>query len=271
MTRRTVITDDGTRLCARVDGPPDGTPLLLCNSLGTEMSAWRAQVGTWAATRRVVRFDQRGHGDSDAPPGPYTVERLGRDACEVLDAFEIDRADVCGISLGGLVALWVAAETPQRVRRLVLADTAVRVGTEEAWRGRAELVRSDGMEAVTDLVLARFFSAAFRDSGDPEVGRIDATLRTASVDGYAASCEALAVGDLRGLAPRVRAPTLVIVGTADEATPPSDARELQRFVPDARLVEIDGAGHLANLERPERFTTLVERFLIEEDEVPPGT
>ena len=261
MTVRAVTTPDGIRLHTRSDGDPANPGLLLLNSLGTDLSMWDAQVAGWSGTHHVVRFDQRGHGRSDAPEGPYTVEQLGRDALTVADAHQLETTDVCGLSLGGLVALWVASHTPQRMRRAVFADTAARVGTEDAWRSRAATVREDGMDAVTDLVLQRFFSPAFRAGGDPAVARVEGMLRAGQVAGYAASCDALAVADLREAATRIEAPSLVIVGTADEATPPADAQALGALLPRAELAELPGAGHLANLEQPQRFEQLVSDFL----------
>jgi 3-oxoadipate enol-lactonase len=264
---RTITTDDGVSLHTRSDGHGDGPPLLLLNSLGTDLSMWDLQVPGWAATRRVVRFDQRGHGRSQTPPPPYSLDRLGQDALAVLDAYELGTFDLCGLSLGGLVALWLTGSAPERVRRAVFADTAARVGTEEGWRARAETVRIHGMDAVTDLVLDRFFSPAFRAAGSPAVAAVERMLREASVDGYAGSCDALARADLTELARAVRAPSLVVVGMADEATPPADARTLHGLLEDAELVEIPDAGHLANLERPEFFGLVVHGFLTR----PPGS
>jgi 3-oxoadipate enol-lactonase len=256
-----ITTDDGVRLHTRVDGQPDGPPLLLLNSLGTDLTMWEPQLEAWGADRRVIRFDQRGQGRSQAPPPPYTIEQLGRDALAVLDAHDVARADLCGLSLGGLVALWVAGTAPGRVQRAVFADTAARVGTEGAWRERADTVRREGMDAVVELVLGRFFSPAFRASRPPAVAALDRMLRSASVDGYSGSCEALATADLSALARQVRVPSLVVVGTADEATPPSDAESLHGFLVDAQLSCLPGAGHLANLEQPERFAEVVGGFL----------
>jgi 3-oxoadipate enol-lactonase len=261
MSTSVITTDDGVRLHSLADGDPDLPVLLLLNSLGTDSSMWDPQVGAWSDSHRVVRFDQRGHGRSQAPSQPYTVERLGRDALAVLDAHDADEADICGLSLGGLVALWLAGTAPARVRRAVFADTAVCVGTEEAWRQRAATVRVEGMAAVTEMVLARFFSPSFRASGPPAVEALQRKLLGASVEGYASSCEALATADLTDLARRVDVRSLVIVGTADEATPPADAWVLHDLLTDARLVELPGAGHLANLEQPDRFSELVLDFL----------
>jgi 3-oxoadipate enol-lactonase len=265
MTTRVITADDGVRLHTRTDGHPDAPTLLLLNSLGTDLTMWDPQVGVWGADRRIIRFDQRGHGRSEAPPPPYTIERFGRDALAVLDAYGIAAADVCGLSLGGVVALWLAGAAPERVQRAVFADTAARVGTEEGWRQRSATVRTEGMDAVVDLVLDRFFSPSFRVSGAPAVDALARTLRTASVDGYTGSCDALATADLTDLASSIRAPSLVVVGTADEATPPSDAKALHGLLPDARLVELPGAGHLANLEQPEGFAEVVRDFLTAPD------
>jgi 3-oxoadipate enol-lactonase len=259
-----ITTDDGVRLFTRVDGLLGGPTLLLLNSLGADLSMWDPQVEAWGAARRVIRFDQRGHGCSQAPPPPYTIERLGRDALAVLDAYEAAQADLCGVSLGGLVALWVAGTAPSRVRRAVFADTATRIGTEEAWRERAATVRREGMAAVVELALGRFFSSGFRRSNPPAVAALELTLRSASVDGYSGSCEALATADLSELVGQVHAPSLVVVGTADEATPPSDAARLLSLLRDARSALQPGAGHLASLEQPERFGHIVDDFLTDE-------
>lgn len=262
MSERAVEARDGCRLRTRVDGDPQAPPLLLINSLGCDLTMWDGQLPRWTTTHRVIRYDQRGHGGSDAPPGPYTIEQLGADTLVVLDGYGTGRADVCGISLGGLVGLWLGAKEPKRVGRLVLADTAGRVGTEQAWRDRAATVRGQGMNAVTDLVLERFFSPQFRARRSAALAQVEAGLRAMSAEGYAAACDALAVADLRHLAADVEAPVLVVVGTADVATPPENARALRDALPDATLVEIPDAGHLANLEAPELFTDVVHDFLI---------
>jgi 3-oxoadipate enol-lactonase len=265
MSERMITTDDGLELMTRVDGAAGAPWLLLLNSLGTDLAMWDRQIDAWGATHRVLRFDQRGHGRSAASAPPYTVERFGRDALAVLDAHEVGSADVCGVSLGGLVALWLAGTAPARVRRAVFADTAARVGTEEAWRTRAETVRAEGMGAIADLVLERFFSPSFRASRDPAVEQVERTLRDASIDGYSGSCDALASADLTELAETVPVASLVLVGTADEATPPEVAHELHALLPAAELVELTGAGHLANLEQPQRFAEVVQEFLVDRD------
>lgn len=256
-----MTTDDGVRLRSRADGDAAGPPLILINSLGTDLTMWDAQVDVWSRHHHVIRFDQRGHGGSESPPGPYTLERFGRDAVHVMDAYGVERASLCGLSLGGMVALWVAGSDPARVDHVVLADTAARLGTEEAWRARAATVRARGMSAVVPAVLERFFSPSYLQNDRHVVRDVERTLRATSAEGYAASCDALAVADLRSLAAAVRSPCRVIVGTEDAATPTTDAQELHRLLRDAEYTEIPGAGHLANLEEPQLFAALVSEFI----------
>ena len=254
-----VITSDGIVLQARADGA--GPPLLLLNSLGTDLQMWDPQVDRWARSRTLLRFDQRGHGRSEAPSGPYHLDRLGEDALAVLDAFGQQRVDVCGLSLGGVVALWLAIHHPGRVGRLIVADSAARIGTQAAWQQRAATVLDDGMDAVADLIIERFFSPGFRAAAPAQVARMRETVRGTSSVGYAGSCFALADADLRDDLSRIVAPTLVLVGSNDVATPPADAQELAAGIAGSQLVELAGAGHLANLEVPHRFAADVERFL----------
>lgn len=257
MNGGTVLTRDDVRLAVRADGPEDAQALLCCNSLGTGMELWDPQIPAWSEDRRVLRFDQRGHGGSEAAPAPYRIDDLGRDALAVLDAYEVERADLCGLSLGGVVALWVAIHHPDRVRRLVLACTAAKVGTEEAWRTRAEAVLAGGTASIADTVMERFFSADFRDREPEVVAAARATLTGLPGEGYLGCCLALSTADLRDQLVQVAAPTLVLAGGADEATPPSVMQELYEGLPDARWLELHGVGHLANLEAPDTFARAV--------------
>ncbi len=252
---------DGVRLFVVSEGPEEAPPVLFSNSLGTDLHAWDPQAKALAGTFRVVRYDARGHGRSDVPPGPYTIDRLGADALGVLDALGIDRAHVCGISLGGMVALWLAARHPERVGRAVFAATAARIGSEALWEERARMVRAGGTGAIRDLFVARFFSPAFAAGEPATVERFTEALLGMSAEGYAASCLALAEADLRDAVGGIRCPSLVVAGSLDVATPVAEARWLHGRIPGSQLLVLEDAAHLCNVEAPERFSEAVARFL----------
>jgi 3-oxoadipate enol-lactonase len=223
--------------------------LVLSNSIGTTLALWEPQLPAFTRAFRVLRYDQLGHGRSEVPPGPYTVELLGRALADLLDELEIERCSFCGLSLGGAVGQWLAASAPERIDRLVLASTSAFFGPPERWIERAALVRADGAEPIADATMARWFTPAFRDPS-PFRAALVATPR----EGYAACCDALRDWDFRDRLASISSPTLVLVGAADPATTPSDARVLADGIPGARLTVIPGAAHLLNVEQPEAFT-----------------
>lgn len=249
---------------AEVTGDRAAPPLVLVNSLGTDLTMWDGQVAALSADHRLVRYDPRGHGRSPAPPGPYTLADLGSDLVALLDRLKIERVIACGISLGGLTALWLTVTHPERVDRLVLANTAARIGTREAWMERARTVRSEGTIAVADVVVDRFLSAGFRTRNSEIATRLRQRLVETDDEGYAACCLALAAADLRSAVTEVQAPVLVIGSTEDVATPPEGARWLHDRLPDSRLQLLEGCGHLSCLERPRAFNHAVLNFLGQE-------
>jgi 3-oxoadipate enol-lactonase len=255
-----VTTNDGMRLKVTLDGPENGDPLLLLNSLGCTLSMWDAQVRILATRYRVIRFDARGHGGSDAPGGDYTLARLGRDALAVLDAAEAPRAHICGISLGGITAQWLAVHVPDRVRKLILANTAARVGSVEAWQARLDTVLGHGMDAIVDAVIGRFFSEPFRVASPMIVDLFRQTLLRTSPQGYAGCCAVLRDADLRAVLQEIDAPTLVIGGTQDVSTPLAEAETLVREIEGARLAVFDAA-HLSNVEQPIGFADAIRNHL----------
>jgi 3-oxoadipate enol-lactonase len=252
-----LVVDDGIRLAYRLDGPPDRPVLLFVNSLGTDLRMWEPQVAALSTELRLLRYDSRGHGQSDAPPGPYTLDRLGLDAIALLDQLGVERAHVCGLSLGGLVALWLAIHRPERVGRAVFANTAARIGTLESWSARIEAVRAGGMAAIKDAVLARFLSADFRQRRPDVTEQIGATLLATPPDGYVGACAALRDADLRNLVSTIETRSLVIGGELDEATPPAQAEDLHAGIVPSELMVIPGVAHLSNLEAPDLFNRRV--------------
>jgi 3-oxoadipate enol-lactonase len=251
---------NGSTLRVRCDGERSRPTVVLSNSLGTDLSMWDAQTAVLATRFHVVRYDTRGHGGSAAPAGPYTIELLGRDVLALLDHLDIERAHVVGLSMGGVIAQWLGAHAPERLHKLVLANTAWRIGTEEGWRARAAAVRADGMQEIAAGAPGRWFTPEFTARQQVVVGLTQKTLRGMDPEGYAACCEALAVADLSDDIRRIVAPTLVIAGALDPVTTVLDAQTLADAIPDATVATLP-ASHLSNIEAPDRFTDLVATFL----------
>lgn len=247
------------KLRHRLEGP-DSITLVLSGSLGTTLEAWDSTVPSWESLR-LLRYDHRGHGGSVVGSGPYSVEELGRDVLDLLDEVEFERVSFCGLSLGGAVGLWLAANAPARIDRLVLACTSARFGDSEPWFERAAIVRAHGLEVVADSVVARWFTPSFAADRPGLVGRYREMLVATPVEGYAACCEAIGGWDFRKRLAEVAAPTLVIAAADDPATPPEHGRGLADGIPGAELAILPHAAHLANVERPEVFAALVAGHL----------
>jgi 3-oxoadipate enol-lactonase len=240
-----------------LEGPASGAPVVLSNSLGTTMRMWDAQAAELARTRLVLRYDTRGHGGSPVPAPPYDLPDLGRDVIALLDRYGIERASLCGVSLGGMVSMWLAAHAPDRVERLVLCSTSALFGPPEIWVERAALVRQSGMEAVADAVIARWFTPAFAAARPDVIATTRAQLAATPAEGYAACCGAIERMDLRADLTGIRAPTLVIAARDDPSTPPKHARVIAAGIPGARLVVLERGAHLVNVETPDVVTELI--------------
>lgn len=256
----TDVEANGIRLHCRFDGNPAAPVMVLCNSIAMDLQMWEPQIPPFSARFRVLRYDARGHGRSEVPRGAYTLEQLGTDVIALLDALGIDRAYLCGLSLGGLTSLWIAARHPDRVERAAFASTGARIGTRELWEARAEMVRTGGLASLRDLQVSRFFTASFQRRHPDAVRRAMRAFRSMSEEGYIGACLALRDADLRAMVPEIRVPSLVVVGREDVATPPSDARWLHEHLPGSELVVLDGASHLCNIERPSQFAEAVLAF-----------
>jgi 3-oxoadipate enol-lactonase/4-carboxymuconolactone decarboxylase len=241
-----------------VEGPDDAPALVLLNSLGTDLRIWDAQAAALRDEFRIVRCDARGHGGSPLAPTPWTLADLGEDVLALLDSLGVERASFAGVSLGGATATWIAAHAPERVERLVPCFTAAWFGPPDPWLRRAATVRAEGVAAVSEAVVDRWFTEAV----DPDLrARMKAMIDATPPAGYAAATEVVAHLDLRDDLAKVAAPTLVLSGAEDLASPPPLGRALAEGIPGAEFVEVPGAAHLGNVERPAAVTDLIRAHL----------
>jgi 3-oxoadipate enol-lactonase len=237
-------------------GPDDAPPLVLSTSIGSTLAMWDPQVPALSERFRVVRYDHRGHGASPVPAGPYRLADLGEDVVALLDRLSIERAHFCGLSLGGMVGMWLAANASERIDRLVLCCTSA-FFPSEPWHERAATVRAHGTEAVAAAVVERWFTQERRERDPDLVARSQATIGATPAEGYAGACEAIATMQVADDLERIVAPTLVIAGADDPATPPEQAERIAARIAGARVAVVAGAAHPASVEQPEAVTKLI--------------
>jgi 3-oxoadipate enol-lactonase/4-carboxymuconolactone decarboxylase len=261
-------TVQNARMFYRLEGTAGRPVLVLSHSIGTDHAMWEPQMADLLRYFQVLRYDTRGHGASDAPPGEYSIELLGRDALGLLDALGIAQFAFCGLSLGGAVGQWIASNAPDRVTHLVLANTSPQFGPPTNWNTRMETVLKSGMRAIVDMVMQRFFSAEPLAQKNPYTESIRSLLLGTDPIGYAGCCAALRDVDLTSLLGEIKVPTLVIVGDRDVSTPWTGHGEiLAREISGAKAVHLPTA-HLSNLEKPRSFTAAVLEFLLPQADNP---
>jgi 3-oxoadipate enol-lactonase len=242
-------------------GPSSAPALVFSNSLGATLSMWDPQMPVFEKQFRVLRSDTRGHGQSSVTPGPYTIDQLGRDVISLLDELQLDRVYFCGLSMGGQTGMWLALNAADRFHKLVLCNTAAKIGTPEVWNTRIEGVRKGGMKSISSAVMERWFSADYRTKSPDVIASTKLMLEGANPDGYVANCAAIRDFDARESIAAIHVPTLVIAGTHDAATTPADGRYLAGHIAGARYVELNTA-HLSNIENRDRFNTELSAFLL---------
>jgi 3-oxoadipate enol-lactonase/4-carboxymuconolactone decarboxylase len=249
-------------LSYQVEGPEKAPPLVLLNSVGSTTAMWDSVIKTLTERLRVIRIDTRGHGGSPPSPGPRTsLAELGRDVLGVLDELELSRAHIAGLSLGGMVAMWLAAHHPERVSRLALLCTSAYYPPPEFWLERAAQVRAEGMGLIADAVVPRWVTEDFAGRRPDVVRDLQAMIMTTDPESYAQCSEVIAGMDQRDDLPRIAAPTLVLAGELDPATPPEMGRVIADGIPNARLVVLRDAAHLPTVEFPEDVAgLLVDHF-----------
>jgi 3-oxoadipate enol-lactonase len=251
---------NGARIDYSVAGAASAPPLLFINSIATTRELWARQVPKLAKTCRVITYDARGHGLSQVTAGDYTIEQLGRDALAILDDAGVESAHVCGISLGGITAMWMGVHAPRRIKSLVLANTAARIGSVEMWTERIAFVRQQGMATLADLTMPRWFTDDFRAREPQTIEEFRAMVAGCPKDGYLSCCAALRDEDLRGTIGSIRCPVLCIAGSADPATPPAALQDVHAQIAGSTIVLLDAA-HLTNVEQDRAFTSALIDFI----------
>jgi len=246
----------------RLDGPDNAPVLVLSNSLGTLWNLWDAQFSEWSKQFRVLRYQTRGHGGSPSGDTPFTLAKLGQDVVGLLDHLNIARAHFCGISLGGLTGLWLNRYAPSRFDRLVIANTAARIGQRDTWLSRAEQVREQGLAGIAASAAQRWFTEEYIQQRPGIVENFTDQLQQLSSQGYAACCEALAYADLRNELDAMSRPLLVVAGEQDPVTTVEDAQRIVAHCAQSQLVTLP-ASHLSNVECSVPFCQHVLKFLTE--------
>ncbi len=254
------VENDGARIWYTIDGRDDAPAVLLLHSLGTTHALWDPQLPLLVDKFRVIRYDTRGHGKSSASPGDFTIEQLGRDAIAVLDDARVERAAVCGVSIGGITCVWLGRHASGRVRRLVLANSAARIKTSAFWSDRIRFVCENGIEMAAEQALSRWFTDDFRMKHPAVVAHFFDIARACPLESYLGACAALRDADLRRELHRVTAKTLVVAGSRDQSTTVADGEYLRDNIPDAWM-EVLEAAHLSNVERADEFTAVLVDFL----------
>ena len=243
-----------------LSGSEDQPTLVLSHSLGTNFAMWNPQMAEFARHFRVLRYDTRGHGKSQVTAGPYTFDTLGRDVLALADLLGIGKFSFCGLSMGGVIGMWLAVNASYRLQKVVLCSTAAKIGNADTWNARIEQVRKAGTKSIAAATMERWFTPPFRQQHPGSVDQIRAMVESTNKDGYIACCEALREVDFRETLTSIRTPTLVISGTHDPATTPADGQFIAEHIQGARYAEVD-ASHMSNIEQQEQFSNVVLGFL----------
>jgi len=258
------VENSEVRIHYELSGNDRGEVLVLGNSIGSNLGLWNKVLPALEKEYVVLRYDMRGHGMSSTPPRPYSLDQLGGDVLFLLDSLGMNRVSFCGLSLGGIVAMWLGIHAPERVRRLVLANTAASIGTPKMWDERIATVQSTDMGTLAKAVLTRWFTPSYCEAHPDEMKIARDMIAFTDRNGYLACCDVLRDTDLRNELGAISAPCLVIAGKYDPATPPSDGQALCRSLRNSKYVELE-ASHISAWERADEFAREVLAFLVPQD------
>ena len=262
-----IIQSNGCPIHVEVEGPESAPALMLASSLGTTLAMWDPQVKPFTQQFRLVRFDRRGHGKSGAMPGPYSMEMLGKDALAVMDGLGLRQVHWCGLSLGGMEGMWLGANAPGRIDRLILSNTSAYYADKTPWDDRIKLVREKGLAPLVGANMERWFTKDFREREPETIARMTGQFLATPVNGYLGCCHAIRDMDHRELLPRIKARTLVIAGRHDPATTVEIAEGIRSRIPGASLTVLDAA-HISNVQQPHDYADAVIGFLTQKQPRP---
>ena len=262
MTR--TIKANNININYRIDGPVDGPVVMLSNSLMSNYSMWDDQVELLTSKYRVLRYDQRGHGGTEVTPAPYSIDLLTEDAWGLMEALGISSVHFVGLSMGGFTGQLLAYRHPEKVSSLTLCDTACVMPPKSLWHERIDIARSNGIEALIDGTLERWFTPPFHQSGITQLDKVRKMILGTNVEGYVGCAAAIRDMNLCDNLPDISVPTLVIVGEDDPACPVSAAKAIYENIPDSKLLVIRHSAHLPNIEQTEAFNSALVNFLDEQ-------
>ncbi len=255
------IKANGVEIAYRLDGPESGPVVMLSNSLASNFTMWDAQLPALVDKYRVLRYDQRGHGGSQATKPPYSFDMLVEDARALIGALGLGKVHFCGLSMGGMTGQLFGAKYPGELRSLILCDTASRMPDPSAFDARVKAARGDGMASLAPATLERWFTAPFRAKAKREMERVGAMIASTPVDGFAGCCNAIAAMDQTHLLAGIKAPTLIIVGADDPSTTVAHSEIIHREIVGSKLVVLKNAAHLSNIEQAAEFNKTLRTFL----------
>jgi len=255
------INANGIKMTYRFDGVEDGPVVMLSNSLMSNHTMWDPQMAVLTEKYRVLRYDTRGHGATDAPEGPYSIKLLAEDAVALLDALEIEKVHFAGLSMGGMIAQYLGANFPGRIQSLLLCDTASEMPTLEMWNDRISSAQAGGIVALLDGTLQRWFTEPFLRNNKADVEKVAEMIRTTEAQGYIACASAVRDMSQTAILSKITAPTIIIVGEDDPACTVEQGRVLEQHIEGAELVILKEAAHLSNIEQTEAFNKAMISFL----------
>jgi 3-oxoadipate enol-lactonase len=251
---------NGLRMRYEFSGLDNGPVLVFSHPLGTDLTMWDGQAADFGKKFRVLRYDKRGHGGSSSPVGPYTIEQMGRDAVALLDHLKLEKVNYCGLSIGGQTGMWLGVNAPERLNKLVLSNTAAKIGNDDGWNARIDAVTKGGVKSVSKVVIDRWFTPEFQAKAAAEIEKIRNVFERSDAAGYIACCAAVKTFDFREKVGGVRVPTLVVAGTHDPATTPVNTKFVADRITGSKFVELS-ASHLSNIEQREKYSAAVAEFL----------